>query len=172
MRDDDNSPSDLGKAFGVITGPSLRGHLVNVHFKPTVLAMVGVPTFDIQSAKWHGFDLNWVVKQGLNILERNDADLRREIDSQLEIVRRDGMYRDFGVREYRERIAKTFHYIDRMGLAEIDWGKVISHMPQGADIFYRKDQCDDRETDFYSRIGYLGPFSTLENMPELHNARL
>lgn len=165
------SRSDLGKVFDGISGPSLRGHIVNVHFKPTVIAMVGVPTFDIQVAKWNGFCLDWVVRQGIKLLERRDADLKAYLDDDLAEMRRQGNYRDFGVLDFRERIAKTFHLIDRMSLAEIDWSKVISHMPEGADIFYKPHECDTRETDFYSRVGYLGPFGDLENLPELHNLK-
>lgn len=163
--------SDLGRVFDGVSGPSLRGHIANIHFKPTVLAMVGVPVFDMQVAKCNGFDLNWVFRKGMQKLNMADSDLKTYLDNDLAVMRGQGNYLDFGTREYRERIAKTFHLMDRMGLADIDWAKVTAHMPEGADIFYRPEQCDTRETDFYSRVGYLGPFGDLEEMPELHNLR-
>jgi hypothetical protein len=43
-----------------VTGPSLRGHIVNEHLDPAVLALIGPPKDDINLARHLKFPLDWV----------------------------------------------------------------------------------------------------------------
>jgi hypothetical protein len=113
--------------------PSLRGHIVNGHFSPGVLAWYGVARFDIDLAKLMEIPLTWVVKGGVKILEQGwKSEYRIDFES-LPDKHSSTVFRRFsqpwGPKWCREMIVRNFLYIEQQQLAEIDWVRVQQAVP-------------------------------------------
>lgn len=98
------------------TGPSLRGHIVNSHFQPHALVSIGAPLFDLEIAAAREFDLDWVVKKGVEYLAQSDS----SIDSQ---------YVPVSPFQYRLALVKTLCAIEDMELSSVPWAEVDDIFP-------------------------------------------
>jgi hypothetical protein len=95
-----------------VTGPSLRGHIVNEHLDPAVLALIGPPKDDINLARHLKFPLDWVESQITKKLGMSDSELS------LEIVNSD-FHRVYSVSQYKADLRETLAYIRNTNPADL-----------------------------------------------------
>lgn len=126
---------------------SLRGHIVNVHFQARTLADLGVARYDIEIAAHRGIPLYWVARKAYERLERDDADIAKEI-SEHEVADK------LTVDEYRTMLVKNLKYIECLNLACIDWKRVNVSFDGASEIELDIDK-DGRDMSF---LTYIAPF--------------
>lgn len=97
---------------------SLRGHIVNAHLKAHILMTLGIPRYDIEVAALRGIQLDWVVQKAYEKLARPEAETKGE-DT---------------IERYKQMIVKTLLYIEKLGLATIDWKRVSMLYPKARKI--------------------------------------
>ncbi len=119
---------------------SIRGHIVNAHLKlASVLAAYGVPRGDLEILAYRkaqglpGFDAKWVVTRTYHFLESNQPVQGIRIFTSITIspFTKDG---GFTVSDYHHMLVKTLKYIEQLGLAEVDWGRVEKVVPNARSI--------------------------------------
>jgi hypothetical protein len=111
------------------TGPSLRGHIVNAHLRPSTLFWYGIPRFDVELAEARGFNLGWVVHKAIQRLEQADdlvAGLPPITEIQKSVFK---INRLPTATEYRVLLARTLALIDNYNLASVDWERVENIIP-------------------------------------------
>jgi hypothetical protein len=104
MRTNTDNAFDPEKFDLSVTGPSLRGHIVNEHLDPAVLALVGPPKQDINLARHLKFPLDWVESQIADKLAMSDSELSRQIaNANFQFA--------YSVEQYKEDLRQTLAYI-------------------------------------------------------------
>lgn len=119
---------------------SLRGHMVNAHFRPLILHRLGIPRFDIEVAAYRGIELGWVVRKAYEKLERPDHEIKAERDRFMD-------YSFVSVDNYKEMIIKTLLYIEQKELATIDWERAKKSFGKATEIKLNVDE-DSNEGPF------------------------
>lgn len=145
------------------SAPSLRGHIVNAHFDPDILARLGIPRFDIELAQFRGFDLNWVAKKVYERLEEptKTTAIRFRLLRKFHNTCVDGRdpYFAFGdVAGYRRMLVRSLMYIEQLGLAPINWDRVRQAVPALDEINLDLER-DSSEGPFITRGHHLNSFS-------------
>lgn len=135
------------------TGPQLRGHIVNAHFLPVVLADLGVPRYDIELSESRGFNLEWVAKKAYERLEEPPQTTAARFSSD-EYWKRRNLYFAFGdIDGYRIMIVRSLLYIDQLGLAQVNWDRVKQVVPNVTEINLDLDR-DSTEGPFQKPLTY------------------
>lgn len=129
-------------------GPAqLRGHIVNQHYNPQVLAWFGVARFDIDLAQRMNIPLDWVVKKGIERLELGWKDpegfLTREPNpGYARVYGRLGL--PWGEDWCKLMVVKNLIYIDQSGMGRVDWARVSGAVPayRSVTLDIRRDSSD------------------------------
>ena len=127
------------EGWKLCTEQQLRGHIVKQHFQARNLALVGIPRYDLEVAKYRGFNLNSVVHKAYELLERSDKDIQQETrnipetlnDEEIPhyvqyVAHNDG---PFTIEQYHIKLVKTLRYIENLNLAPINWQRVAKSVP-------------------------------------------
>jgi len=120
-------------AWRFCTSGSLRGHIINAHFKAMTLSSIGVAAYDIEIASVRQMDLTKVVEAAYERLDRTDHEIQNEINDQHEDKIHKSL-KDFTVDNYRTVLVKNLKYIEQLGLAEVDWGMVERSVPNARSV--------------------------------------
>lgn len=123
---------------------SLRGHIGNRHFIVGLCAYYGMARYDVEIAAYRGIPLDWVVKKAYENLERDDADIQHDIDSDARVWIR--QVRNFTVEHYRIIAVQTLKYMEQFGLTSIDWIRVEKSLPGASEVQFdlERDSRDDK----------------------------
>lgn len=116
------------RAFGLkdeltCTPASLRGHIVNDHFSPSIVSLIGVARYDIELARFREIPLDWVARKAYEILEEDEFTAFQRFPK---IPWRTGrhFFQWGDITSYRTMIVKNLIFIEELGLAPVDWDKV------------------------------------------------
>jgi hypothetical protein len=137
-------PGAISQPFDRVSAEILIKHIVDDHLNAAGLAGEKVPRYELELAKFRGFNLDQVVEEGIKRILRDDQEIAAEIRS---FYYAKGVYR---IEEYRTTIAMTIAVIRDWGLhtQPIDWEKIELKVPNARSfkVDWKRDTTD---TGFY-----------------------
>lgn len=158
-------PDSLRLEMGC-TAVGLTKHIIGKHLlSPAILAGYGVAKYDIEIACVRMFSLSEVVLAAYQILEESDDELRARVEKERTIYlglcrsyetafQKLGLdYRDLNA--HKTIIIKNLKYIEQLGLAEINWRRVIGAVPDGLSITLDLDR-DTTDVSFFTKRATFG----------------
>lgn len=136
------------------TAASLRGHIVRAHFDPYIMADFGVARYDIDLAKYRGFNLDWVVSQAYKRLEESPEMTKRRFGAYrlwgtTSMKNKERYFEYEDIEGYKEMLVKTLRHIAEQGLTTVpvDWNRVALSVPNLEGITLDIER-DSRERPF------------------------
>ncbi len=123
---------------------SLRGHIVNTHFRADLRGWYGVADWDYGVAQVRGIPMHWVVKKACHLITLPDLILMDEL------LQYEAKYRKFQDKfatfeklgwdyldpnAHRKILVKNLHAMERRGLlGEFDWGPIEVFVPRAKNM--------------------------------------
>jgi hypothetical protein len=164
---------------------SIRGHIVNTHFKYSTMAWYGVAEWDLGLAEFRRIPMDWVIKKACDLITQPDDVML------VGILREEPLYRLFQHRfavyekklgwdylvpqSHRMMLVKNLHAMNNHGLlGEFDWDPIEKFVPGASNMTVDVTQ-DTMEKPFeimealtQSLSIRYGRFDELSDNPLLH----
>lgn len=132
----DNDNLWYGDGWKDCSGPSLRSHLVHVHFHdPCAVIADGVARWDIELAAYRGLDLKWAVGKIYDFLERPDDEIELQASHSGNLDAYNLKERPpITALEYRIGLVRNLLFMEQLGMADIDWKRVTRSLTSARSV--------------------------------------